>query len=131
MTNKLLTRGQLERKLAQTIQGFYRSHLGHKPSKVTCQFFEAKLAIVVESSVTSAEQILLEEGKEDLANKVHANLENSLKSELKKIVADIAMVEVIDILSDTTLHTARTGMIAILKQTPEVCNPESIPKAKR
>ncbi len=130
MTNNLLTCGQLERKLSQKIQAFYRQHLGHQPSKVTCQFFGSKLAIIIENSITSAEQILLDEGKNDLAKKVRSNLDDAIQPELKELIKEVAEVEVVDILSDATLDTGRTGIIVVLSQTPQVRNPESIPKAK-
>lgn len=130
MAKSLLTRGQLERKISQDIQALYRNHLGHQPSKISCQFFDTKLAIIIENSITNTEQILVEEGKNDLAEKVRANLDNALKPELKKLIEEITKVEVIDILSDATLKTGRTGIIVVLSETPKVRNPESIPKAK-
>jgi uncharacterized protein YbcI len=130
MTENLSTRGQLERQLSQEIQAFYRRHLGHQPSKVTCQLFDAKLAIILEDSITNAEQILVEEGKEDLAVKVRSNLDDAIQPELKQLIKSIIKVEVVDILSDATLNTGRTGIIAVLGETPEVRNPESIPKVK-
>ena len=130
MTNNLLTCGQLERKLSQEIQAFYRRHLGHQPSKVICQFFGSKLAVIVENSITNAEKILLEEGKSDLAEKVRTNLDDAIQPELKELIKRITGVEVLDILSDATLETERTGIIIVLDRTPEVRNPESIPKVK-
>lgn len=130
MTNNLLTCGQLERKLSQGIQAFYRQHLGHQPSKVTCQLFGAKLAVIIENSITSAEKILIDEGKSDLAQKVRSNLDEAIQPELKQLIETITEVEVVDILSDATLNTGRTGIIVILSQTPTVRNPESIPKVK-
>lgn len=130
MTDNLYTRGQLERQLSQEIQSFYRRHLGHQPSKVTCQLFDAKLAIILEDSITNAERILVEEGKEDLAVKVRSNLDNAIQPELKELVENILKVEVVDILSDATLDTGRTGIIAVLANIPEVRNPESLPKSK-
>lgn len=130
MTNNLLTCGQLERKLSQKIQAFYKQHLGHQPSKVTCQFFGSKLAIIIEDSITSAEKILLDEGKSDLAKKVRSNLDDAIQPELQELIKEVAEVEVVDILSDATLDTGRTGIIVVLSQTPQVRNPESIPKAK-
>ncbi|PSB06002.1 hypothetical protein C7B62_23950 [Pleurocapsa sp. CCALA 161] len=130
MTNNLLTCGQLERKLSQEIQAFYRQHLGHQPSKVTCQFFQAKLAIILENSITSAEKVLIDEGKSDLAQQVRSNLDGAIQPELKQLIEKVAEVEVLDILSDATLDTGRTGMIVILSQTPTVRNPESILKVK-
>jgi uncharacterized protein YbcI len=130
-TNNLLTCGQLERKLSQEIQAFYRQHLGHLPSKVTCQLFGAKLAIIIENSITSAEKILMDEGKSDLAQKVRSNLDGAIQPELKQLIEKISEVEVLDILSDATLATERTGIIVVLSQTPKVRNPENIPKVKK
>ena len=130
MTDKLLTCGQLERKLSQHIQAFYRQHLGHQPSKVTCQLFGSKLAIIIEDSITNAEQILVEEGKRELAKKVRSNLDDAIQPELKELIKKITQVEVLDILSDATLDTGRTGIIVVLSRTPQVRNPESIPKVK-
>lgn len=130
MTKDLLTCGQLERKLSQEIQAFYRRYLGHQPSKVTCQFFASKLAIIIEDSITNAEQILVEEGKNDLAEKVRSNLNDAIQPELKELINRVTDVEILDILSDATLNTGRTGIIAILSQTPKVRNPENIPKVK-
>ena len=131
MTNNIPTSGQLERKLSQEIQAFYRQHLGHQPSKVTCQLFDSKLAIIIEDSITNAEQILVEEGKDELAKKVRSNLDDAIQPGLKKLIRVVTEVEVMDILSDATLNTGRTGIIAVLSQTPQVRNPQSIPKAKQ
>lgn len=130
MENNLPTCGQLERKLSQKIQAFYKKHLGHQPSKVSCQLFGSKLAIIIENSITSAEKILLDEGKSELAQEVRSNLDDAMQPELKQLIESIAEVNVIDVLSDATLDTGRTGIIAILSQTPLVRNPESIPKVK-
>ncbi|MEL7008577.1 MAG: DUF2294 domain-containing protein [Cyanobacteria bacterium J06629_2] len=130
MAHNLLTCGQLERNLSQSIQAFYRQHLGHQPSKVTCQFFDSKLAIIIEDSITNAEQILVDEGKSELAQKVRSNLDDAIQPELKELIEKIAEVGVIEILSDATLETGRTGIIAVLSQTPQVRNPENIPKVK-
>ncbi|MDJ0573375.1 MAG: DUF2294 domain-containing protein [Pleurocapsa sp. MO_192.B19] len=130
MTDNLLTRGQLERKLSQEIQALYRRNLGHQPSKVTCQFFDAKLAIIIEDSITSAEQVLIDEGKNDLAEKVRSNLDDAIQPELKQLIEEIAEIKVVDMLSDATLNTGRTGIIVVLSNSPKVRNPESIPKVK-
>ena len=130
MTQELYTRGQLERELSQKIQAFYRSHLGHRPSKVTCQIFNTKLAVIIEDSITNAEQILFDEGKNDLANKVRSSLDNAIKPDLKKLIEEITKVTVLDMLSDATLETGRTGIIVILEESPQVRNSENSPKRK-
>ena len=131
MTNNLFTRGQLERKLSQEIQAFYHQNLEHRPSKVICLFFENKLAIIIEDSITNAEYILLEEGKKDLAIQVRSNINDAIQPELKELIQQITKVTVIDVMSDATISTGRTGIIAILDRTPSVSNPESVYKLKK
>ncbi len=130
MTDLKPTAGQLERSLSQKIQALYRTQLGHQPSKITCQLFGQQLAVIVEDSVTQPEKLLAEEGREGLAEKVRVDLEDALKPELQALIEDILEVNVLDLLSDATLETGRTGMVAILSQTPQVRNPDAIPKAK-
>lgn len=125
------TRGQLERTLSQRIQSFYRDRLGHQPSKVTCQLFDEKLAIILENSITNAEELLIEEGQQELAQQVRTNLDDAIKPKLIALIEEILQVEVTDLLSDSTLETGRTGTIAVLANTPEVRNLESIPKVKK
>lgn len=120
------TRGQLERDISQRIQSFYRQQLGHQPSKVSCQLFKEKLAIIVENSVTPAEQLLAKEGEEDFAEKVRASLDEIIKPQIKELIEEILKIDVTDLLSDATLETGRTGIIAILAETPQVRNPESL-----
>ncbi|MEL7417486.1 MAG: Na-translocating system protein MpsC family protein, partial [Cyanobacteria bacterium J06555_3] len=71
-----------------------------------------------------------DEGKSELAQKVRSNLDDAIQPELKELIEKIAEVGVIEILSDATLETGRTGIIAVLSQTPQVRNPENIPKVK-
>lgn len=125
MTENLFTRGQLERKLSQSIQAFYRQQLGQQPSKVTCQIFDEKLAIILEDSITSAEQVLIQEGKEKLAEQVRSHLDDAIKPELKKLIEETIQVNVLDLLSDATLNTGRTGIIAVLGNPPKTRNNKS------
>ncbi len=122
------TRGQLERTLSQRIQAFYRHQLGHQPAKVTCQLFDEKLAIILEDSITPTEQLLLEEEQEELAQQVRSSLNDVTKPQLKALIEEIVEVSVIDLLSDSTLETGRTGIVAVLADTPQVRNLGSIPK---
>ncbi len=120
------TRGQLERSLSQRIQAFYRARLGHQPSKVTCQLFDEKLAIILEDTITNAEGLLSEEGQHELAQQVRSNLDDAIEPKLIALIEEILDVQVTDLLSDSTLETGRTGTSAVLANTPEVRNPESI-----
>lgn len=125
------TRGQLERTLSQRLQSLYREQLGHQPSKVTCQLFDEKLAIIVENSITPPEQLLADRGQAELAEQVRSELDEAIKPKLKTLLEEVLDVTVLDILSDATLETGRTGIIAVLDITPEVRNPEAIPKLKK
>ncbi len=120
MKKSLPTRGQLERTLSQSIQALYRQELGHQPSKVTCQLFEDKLAIILEESITPAEEILLQEGQDKLAEQVRSSLDDALNFKLKNLIEEVIEVEIVDLLSDSTLETGRTGIIALFNKTPEV-----------
>lgn len=124
------TIGQLERSLSQKIQALYREQLGHLPSKVTCQIFGEKLAVVIENSITQPEKLLVEEGQKDLATQVRHDLDDAIQPQLKDLIEAVLGVKALDILSDATLSTERTGLIVILDGTPDVRNPGSIPKTK-
>lgn len=115
-----LTVGQLERKLSQNIQSFFRKLLGHAPSKVSCHLFTNKLMVVAENSVTPAEKTLAETGKKELAQKVRANLYESIRLKLKSLIEDISQVEVTDLLGETHLDTGLTGFIVVFNGIPKV-----------
>lgn len=120
MSTQTLTRGQLERNLSQQIQSLYRTQLGHQPGKVTCQLFDEKLAIIIEDSVTQPEQLLAEEGKLELAEQVRSDLDQAIRPQLRALIEDELRVTVLDLLSDATFETGRTGMIVVLENSPEV-----------
>lgn len=125
------TRGQLERSLSQRLQALYREKLGHQPSKITCQLFDEKLAVIVENSITQPEQLLANAGQSELAEQVRSDLDKAIQPQLKALIEEVLEVSVLDILSDATLETGRTGIIAVLDVTPEVRNPEAVPKVKK
>jgi uncharacterized protein YbcI len=125
------TCGQLERTLSQHIQAFYRNNLGHQPSKVTCQLFDQKLAIIMENSITVAEELLATKGNERLAEEVRSTLDETIKPQLKALIEKILQVEVVDLLSDATLETSRTGIIAVLTASPQVSNQQAILKVRQ
>ncbi|WP_416672415.1 DUF2294 domain-containing protein [Egbenema bharatensis] len=120
MTASLPTRGQLERALSQRIQALYREQLGHRTGKVTCQIFGEQLAIVIENSITQPEQMLAQAEQNDLASEVRSGLDNAIQPQLIRLIEEIAGVTVVDLLSDATLESGRTGIIAILDNMPTV-----------
>lgn len=125
------TRGQLERTLSQRIQALYRLQLGHQPSKVTCQLFDEKLAVIAEDAITQPEQLLASSGQAELAQKVRSDIEKAIQPQLKAVIEDVLGVSVLDLLTDATLETGRTGIIAVLDSSPDVRNPDAFPKLKK
>lgn len=120
----LPTRGQLERRLSQKIQALYRSQLDHQPSKINCQLCEATLAIIIEESITAPEQLLVENGQDELAEKVRSDLEKAIQPQIQEVIEEVLQVSVIDFLSDAKLDTGRTGMIAVLAGNPAFRHPK-------
>jgi uncharacterized protein YbcI len=116
------TRGQVERNLSQRIQALYRTQLGHQPSKITCQIFDTKIAIVLEDAITPPEQLLVNSGQEELAEQVRSDLDKAIQPQLKALIEEVVGVPVIDLLSDATLETGRTGTIAVLAKLPKLRN---------
>ena len=122
MDSSYPTRGQLERTLSQRIQALYRNQLEHQPSRVTCQLFDEKLAIILEDSITQPEQLLVNNGQTELAEKVRAELDDVLQPQLKELIEEIVGVTVVDILSNAKLETGRTATVVILANPPQVRN---------
>src|SRR3569832_2426006 len=108
------TRGRLERSLSQRLQALYRDQLGHQPGKVTCQLFDEKLALILEDSNTPPEQQLADHDQTKLAEQVRSELEEANKPHIRAVIEEVLGVKVLDLLSDATLETGRTGIIAVL-----------------
>lgn len=109
------TRGQLERSLSQQIQKLYREALGHSPSKVTCQLRDDQLTVVIDSSLTQPEQLLLQGYDTERVEQLRSDLDNLVRPKLTAIVEATLGQEVVDLMSDTTLETERTGLVIVLK----------------
>ncbi len=131
MTTELPTSGQLELELAQQVQALYLDYLDLELSNVVCQIFDNKLVIVLEDSLTPTEQVLIKEGQEQLAQQVRLGLDDTTKPQLESVIEEVLAVGVKDILSDATLETGRTGIIAVLDNIPKVRDPETISKATK
>jgi len=118
------TRGQLERTLSQKFQRLYREQLGHLTGKVSCRLFDNKLIIVVENSLTQPEQLLLQGGSSQRVEELHMDLTKLVRPQVVELVEDVLNLEVVDLLSDTTLETGRTGLVIILSGRPDVAASE-------
>jgi uncharacterized protein YbcI len=131
MTTSTPTRGQIERTVSQRIQAFYREQLGHQPSKITCQLSDRNLLVIIENSITPPEQILAQAGRQELAEQVRNDLDEAIKPQLKEIIEDILSVKVVEVLSDATLETGRTGIIAVLSDIPSFRTPSASARIQR
>ncbi|XGV97267.1 MAG: DUF2294 domain-containing protein [Leptolyngbya sp. BL-A-14] len=120
MTDTLPTRGQLERSLSQRIQALYRNQLGHRLSAIDCELLGTKIAIVLEKSITQPEQLLANQGKDELVAQLHSELDEAIQPHLKALIEEVVGVSVVDLLSDATFETERTGIIAILAEAPQL-----------
>ncbi|MBD1874831.1 DUF2294 domain-containing protein [Nodosilinea sp. FACHB-131] len=116
----LPTAGQIQRNLTQQFQRLYREQLNHAIGKITCQLFDEKLLLVIEDSVTKPEQLLVETGDTALAEQVRADLVTALRPQIIEITEQALDRKVVDIMTDATLETGRTGIVIILSDPPEV-----------
>lgn len=122
------TIGQLEREISQRISSLYNTQLGLRPSKVLCHCFDKEIVITLEDSVTLVEEALIDGNYRKLAEEVRVSLNKIIKPQIKALIEEIIDRNVIDVISNSSLATNRTGIIAILEQSPAVRNPEAIPK---
>lgn len=125
------TAGQLEREISQQVQALYKNILGHKVGRVTCQLFDAKVAIVLEASITRPVQLLVKAGQRELVQQICNDVNSAMQPRIKMLLASILDVGIVELLSDTSLTTGRTGLVGILKNPPAVRNPDVIKSAQR
>lgn len=131
MVNINPTRGQVERTLGQRLQALYRDRTGYRPERVTCQFFDEKLAIVLEQIVTPLEKFFLESKHQNFAQQIRSELESALRTEIIQLIEEITEKKVLCLLSNTDLGCNCSGLIAVLENIPLVRDPASIPKVRR
>ncbi|NJM84751.1 MAG: DUF2294 domain-containing protein [Leptolyngbyaceae cyanobacterium RM2_2_21] len=121
---------ELEDWLSHEIGSLYSNKLGQQPGEITCQLFEAKLAVVLEESVTHLERMLISANHDRMVHQIRTTLNRSLQTRISHLLEETAGVAVIDFLSSTTFDTRRTGMIIFFEDAPAVTDPYVIPKYK-
>lgn len=120
MENILPTRGQLERQLSQTLQSIYREQFGHPIGKITCHLFKNKVAIVAEDTVTKIEKILLDNSQLDLAHGLRSIISKTFAVQIKQAIGNILQVEVMDLISGSSLDSGYLGVLVFLNNAPEI-----------
>ena len=127
MNKNLPTCGQLERNLAQNIQKLYRQLLEHNPSKITCQLFGERIAIVIEDALPAVEKNLIDHERLAMDKSLNSAINDILKSKLKVLIEEVLSVRVENILLGSTIETNRSAAIAILDSSPQVRNSKPKP----
>jgi uncharacterized protein YbcI len=109
-----LAADHLSQALSQQIQQLYKTHLGHHPSKITCQSFEGKLAILLEDALTQPEQLLVNQGQTELVRQIRDCLHEILRPRIKALIQETMGVAVVDLLTATQLETGRVSLMVVL-----------------
>ncbi|MEL6401596.1 MAG: DUF2294 domain-containing protein [Cyanobacteria bacterium J06626_4] len=121
-----ITRGQAQRTLSQKIQKLYKNQIGHSTGKVTCQIIDNTVVVIAEDALTKLEQLLIEGEKDESTpvqvdvEQVRSDLDTAIRPLFVDVIQEILSIEVVDVLSDTTLETGRTAIVAVLAETPEL-----------
>jgi uncharacterized protein YbcI len=117
-------RDQLQRVLSQKVQKLYKNQIGHSPGKVTCQIVDNTVTLIAEDSLTKLERLLIDGEKDTLTSvrvdveQVRDDLDTAIRPLLIEALQEILEIEVVDILSDTTLETGRTAIVVVLSEAP-------------
>ncbi|MBW4663559.1 MAG: DUF2294 domain-containing protein [Chroococcus sp. CMT-3BRIN-NPC107] len=114
------TQEQLEQKLLKSIQEVYLKTLGHQPQQVSGKLNDKNLTVIIEDSITKAEQLLVNNGKEELAQQVRTNLQLAFEPYLKSAIEEATSIPLTDLISKSSLDTGRTSIVAIFTHAPEL-----------
>lgn len=88
-------------------------------AEVICQLFDQRIAIILENSITQPEQLLVENGKQELVEEIRSSLNAAIEPQIRALIEEVVGVSVIDLLSDAKLESERTGIIAVLAEVPQ------------
>ena len=114
------TQEQFEQKLLESIQDIYLKTLGHQPQQLSCKLVDKNLTVIIEDSITQPEQLLIDNGKQELAQQVRTNIHLAFEPYLKSTIEKLTAIPLTDIISKSSLATGRTSIVAIFSQAPEI-----------
>lgn len=114
------TQEQLEQKLLECIPQVYLKILGHQPQQISCKLIDKNLTIIIEDSITQPEQLLVESGKQELAQQVRDNIHSAFEPYLKSTIEEVTGISLTDLISKTSLDTGRTSIVAIFAHVPNL-----------
>lgn len=119
MPQSFIKSKKLETILSERIQNLYQKQLQHKIEEITYHFFDNTLIIMMEGTLTQAEQLLNENQHQQLAKQVRKVIDKLIQPKIITSIEEVMDVKVVDFLCDTTIDTSRTGAIAILGFKPK------------
>ncbi len=114
------TQEQFEQQLLESIQDIYLKTLGHQPQQLSCKLVDKNLTVIIEDSITQPEQLLIDNGKQELAQQVRTNIHLAFEPYLKSTIEKLTAIPLTDIISKSSLATGRTSIVAIFSQAPEI-----------
>ena len=118
MVNAILTRGEMERSLSQSVQAFYRNKLGCRTEKVSCHILNEQVAIAIRNPITPLENLLNNSADDSFVRDLRDRIDTIIKEDLIVIIEEILDVRVIAMTIDTTIHNNLTGIVALLSHKP-------------
>lgn len=120
MVDTILTRGEMERNLSQSVQAFYRDRLGCRTDKVSCHIINEQVAIAIHNPITPIEILLNSYQDASFVRDLRDRIDGIVKDQLCSKMEEITGVQVIALTIDTTLENNLTGIVALLAQKPEL-----------
>ena len=120
MVDTILTRGEMERNLSQSVQAFYRDRLGCRTDKVSCHIINEQVAIAIHNPITPVEVLLNSYQDASFVRDLRGRIDGIVKDQLCSKMEEITGVQVIALTIDTTLENNLTGIVALLAQKPEL-----------
>ncbi|MEM7761884.1 MAG: Na-translocating system protein MpsC family protein [Cyanobacteria bacterium P01_A01_bin.40] len=116
----LPTLKQLERTITQKFHALYRLKIGCSPRKATCTIFKNYLVIVAEDVLSPLELTIKNSGQAEFLEEIRQSINRVIRFELRKLLEEIAKVEIVDLVCKRNLDSNRIIAIAILSNAPQV-----------
>ena len=102
--------------IIENLPHFYRTHLGHVPSKVCCQIMGNQIVMTIEGVATQPEKLLLVTDQTDMVEQFRLELDRVLRIRLKSWITHTLDVEVLDLFLNTDLDQNRMTILVSLAQ---------------
>ena len=128
MSDRLPTYKQLEKDLSLKIKALYNLEINFAPRKVACKLFSKYLAIVMDGALSPLEKSLLDRGKHETIARLREETFLVFRPKLSELIEEIVGVKIIEILSDTTFTSNKTGTLVVLSELPKVRSSKALPK---